>query len=259
VILWAGVIAASALTVWWPKVGIVASAAVLLADLGPWSIAMLPKGDPALFYPGTKFMTGLEDEVETLGNCRVVGNARNLYPSLLATYGIADIRYHNPVADHAYAQVLDSALGFHSQAEPPEYTSPIRRLPSFLGFLNVGCVVADASALPKRFEAFLSEDNGPRAAFRNPQMLPIAFLPRDYIIVEPNDVLPALVSNQDPRVVVLSRDEAEGLELPPSHWWPMGVTSSTYLRASSCNCLATASRLSAGTWLRRIGSAADKS
>jgi hypothetical protein len=142
-------------------------------------------------------------------------------------YGMADVRYHNPVADHAYAEVLDSVLGFHSQTEPQEYISPIRRLPRFLDFLNVGCVVSGGSSLTGRFEPFLRQEDGRRASCSNAGVLPIAFLPKDYIIVEPNDVLPALVSTQDPRVVVLSRDEAEGLKLPPSHWWPKGVSSST--------------------------------
>jgi hypothetical protein len=225
--LWASAIVATAMTAWKAKFGIVLLAAVLLVDHGRWSTAMLPKGDPALFYPETPFMSGLTTEVETQGSCRVVGQAREVYPSLLAMYSIADVRYHNPVADHAYAQVLDSVLGFHSLAEPHEYTSPIRRLPSFLDFLNVGCVVSGGSSLPGRFEPFLRQEDGRRAAYRNPGVLPITFLPKDYVIVEPNDVLRALVSNQDPRVVVLSRDEAEGLELPPSHWWPNGVTSST--------------------------------
>jgi hypothetical protein len=228
VILWVGTVAAVALTVWRPRVGMLGLVMVVIADLGPWSTAMLPRGDPELFYPETGFISRLVAEVDGRGGCRVVGHARNLYPSLLSRYGIDDVRYHNPVADYAYAQFLDRVFGFHPEARPYEYTSPIRRLPNQLDFLNVGFVVSGTRKVPKRFERVFSEANGPRTVYRSRRVIPRAFVPADISVVEPSQILSAVVSNTDPRVVVVSDRDSKPVTLPsPPQWRLKSVRSIT--------------------------------
>ncbi len=168
-------------------------------------------------------MTAFKQRCAEAGSARAIGLGFNVYPSMLAMYGVADIRYHNPVADHRYAQVLDAALDFHPVSRPYEYFSPVRTLPPLVDFLNLGFVVSGSSELPDRFVEVAADAVGRRRLFENRRRLPRAFIPTGGVVVDGGRTLDATASISDPRVVVVSRAEAAGRQVPPSRWDPDAV------------------------------------
>ena len=217
--LWLGVLAAIAIATQKPRLGFAVLAAVVLCDLVPWANAMLPRGDPGLFYPKTPFMEDLRREVEARDSCRAVALGQTLYPSLLSVYGIDDIRYHNPVAIYEYAQLLDAAFDFHREDAPYEYFSPFGRPHRLLlDFLNVGFVVGGRPKMPNRFEPIAASHSGPLRIWRNRRILPRAFIAIDGTVVDESEVVATVVANSDPRTVVLDRTQT-GSWRPPHHKW----------------------------------------
>ena len=222
-VIWLGIGIATIVLLTRPKLATALLVAVTLADLAPWARAMLPMGDPRLFYPETRFMTTLEQRQTASGSPRATGLRFNVYPSMLAMYGAADIRYHNPVADHRYAQVLDAALRFHPVSQPYEYFSPVRTLPPLVDFLNLGLIVTGARDLPDRFTEVTTDAKGRHRLFENRQRLPRAFIPTGGVVVDAERTLEATASITDPRIVVVSRGEANGRQVPRSRWDPTAV------------------------------------
>jgi hypothetical protein len=233
-VVWLAIGTAAVIALIRPRLGVAVFVVVTLVDLVPWARAMLPMGDPALFYPETRFMTAFEQRHDAAGSPRAMGLGFSVYPSMLSMYGIADVRYHNPVADHRYAQVLDAALDFHPVSRPYEYFSPVRTLPPLVDFLNLGCVISGATGLPDRFVEIASDAVGRRRLFENPRRLPPAFIPTGGVVVDAGRTLDATASITDPRIVVVSREEAAGRQVPPSPWNPDAVswTSDGFGRAS---------------------------
>lgn len=197
-----------------PVFGCAAVAAVILIDLGPWATAMIPRGEPELFFPSTEFTDSLEHEADRLGNPRVLGHGHTMYPSVLAAYGMDDLRYHNPVAEYAYAQVLDATLDFHPESRPYEYFSPIRRLSPLIDFLGVGIVVTTVPRPFPRLTPAFAESGGHRRAMLNPHALPRAFEPSDALIVDPSQTIAATASLDDPWEVVVSRHQLKTFDFP---------------------------------------------
>jgi hypothetical protein len=219
VLLWVGLAAACAALAWRPRIGALLLMATLAADLGPWAFWVLPKGDPDLFYPKTPFIEALEREVRDRGDCRATGLGFTLYPSLLPAYGIRDVRYHNPVAEYSYAQLLDAAFDFHREDRPYEYHSGfVRPDRLLLDFLNVGFVVSGRAKMPRRFEPVEAASVGPLRIFRNRRILPRAFIAIDTLSVDGSETVETTVTNPDPRVVTLNRNEVGSWQPDPHRW-----------------------------------------
>jgi len=199
----------------WNRIfGGAAFAVVVLIDLGPWAAAMIPRGEPDLFFPSTGFTDSLKREADRFGNPRVMGHGHTMYPSVMAAYGMDDLRYHNPVAEYAYAQVLDATLNFHPESRPYEYFSPIRRLSPIIDFLNVGIVVTTVQRpFPDLIPGF-SEAKGRRRAMFNPHALPRAFEPSNARIVDPEKTIVAVSSLDDAWTVVVSNRQLKEFDFP---------------------------------------------
>lgn len=219
-LLWGVLALALAAALRRPRLGTVMVLAVAIADLVPWAHAMLPYGDPALFYPDTGFMAAVQRERAASGHPRAIGLGLSVYPSMLSLYGAPDIRYHNPVADHRYAQVLDATLGFHPEARPYQYFSPVTRLPPAVDFLNLGLVIAGTRELPDRFLEVAVDTTGRRRLFRNREVVPRAFIPTGGRVVDRDETLKATAAIVDPRTVVVSRTDAAGRRVPETDWRP---------------------------------------
>lgn len=227
-VLWLGILAATLLMARRPRAGAVALTVVSLMDLVPWAGAMLPRGDRALFYPDTAFVSALQRQVEANGSCRVVGYDFAIYPSLLSVYGIDDIRYHNPVADSRYAHLLGEAFDFHRDDAPYEYFSAFRHLDRrLLDFLNVGVVFSGRTKIPARFQEVSGNWESRLRIYRNRRVLPRAFIPVDAVIVDPSRTASAVVENTDFRRVVLDRSEIHRPTERRRPWAPRAVTWTT--------------------------------
>ncbi|HSN54432.1 MAG TPA: YfhO family protein [Candidatus Sulfomarinibacteraceae bacterium] len=226
IVLWVAALAASVVVIRRPTLGVAGFAAVCLLDLFPWSCAMLPNGDPRLFYPPTPLMTDLGEVAGSRPDSRIVASGLDLYPSLAAMYRLSDARYHNPLADAAYAQVLGHALGFHPTDEPFRYMSPVRTLSPLVDYLGVAAIVSASSELPDRFTPAGNGVQGRPTVFSNPRTLPPAFVPTDIVLVDRQRTLEAVGAVTDPRVVVVANGEASsaGLSEAPGNPTRIGWT-----------------------------------
>ena len=201
--LWA-LIAASALVGWKrPALAAAGLALVLVLDLGPWARSHLPESDPALFYPATGFMAFVKREATKGGPWRVVGEDRILFPSLLAVYGVADVRTHNPLAPMPYLRTLEAAFGFAPTTA--NYFPAFRGIDHpFLDFLSVR-VVASVSAFepPRTMERIDAGRFEHYRLYRNPDALPRWFLPSAAEVIRKGDAGRWVSSLKDPRVVAV--------------------------------------------------------
>lgn len=193
-----------------PKLAAAGLALVLVLDLGPWARSHLPESDPALFYPATGFMAFVKREATEGGPWRVVGEDRILFPSLLAVYGIADVRTHNPLAPMPYLRTLEAAFGFAPTTV--SYFPAFRGIDHpFLDFLNVR-VVASVSAFepPRTMERIDAGRFEHYRLYRNPDALPRWFLPSAAAVIRQGDVGRWVSSLKDPRVVAVFDRRAAG-------------------------------------------------
>jgi hypothetical protein len=182
--------------------------AVLLLDLVPWGRSLLPAGHPSLFYPRTPFLADVARELAAPGGpYRAVGAEYLVYPSLLPFYGIAEVRFHNPLAPMPYLQVLSAAFGFHPSMV--EYFSPFRNVDHpLLDFLNARVVVGSVAMPPSR--TLEPADGGRYAPFflyRNPDALPRWFVPTGYEVIGRSGVTRFVTAMRDPARVALFADE----------------------------------------------------
>jgi len=226
VTLWVLLIAAAAVTLIRPRLGFAALAIIAMADLGPWALSMLPQGNPTLFYPNTPSISALRQQVAAAGGCRVAGSGNVLYPGLLAMYGLEDVRYHDPMADQDYVLVLGTVHQFHDPGKPYSYFSSFQHTERpLLDFLNVGVVVAHRSQPlpPGHFERVEVEDLGELQIYRNPRVLPRWFLPVRAVIVDESEVLAAIAEQENPRIVILNRDEVGAWRPAQQDWQPGAV------------------------------------
>lgn len=210
ILLWV-LIAAGAFAGWKrPALGAAVLALVLALDLGPWARSHLPSGSPALFYPTTDFLALLKQEAAPGGPWRVVGEDRMLFPSLLAVYGIADVRTHNPLAPMPYLRTLEAAFGFAPTTA--NYFPAFQGIDHpFLDFLNVRAVTSvDAFPPPRTLQRIDGGRFGHYRLYRNPDALPRWFLPSAADVVRQGDVGRWIAFLKDPRRVAVPDRRAVG-------------------------------------------------
>jgi hypothetical protein len=204
-LLW-GLLAAAALLAPWRRP--VAAAALALAlglDLVPWAQRLLPRGQPALFYPPNELTAAVARE--TGGAWRAVGIGKLVYPSLLAVYGIADVRPDNVLAPAAYLRVLDAAFGFNPDLLNyyASFDHPDHPLLSFLG---VRAVVGNLwEPRPRTLAQVPVPGALPFLVFRNPRALPRWFVPAAVEAIERPALDRWIARLADPGRVAVFRDE----------------------------------------------------
>jgi hypothetical protein len=218
--LWALLAAAVLVARWRPRWGVLALAAVLLADLVPWSRSLLPRGNPALFYPRTPYTEAFAREAGNPAVWRGTGGDYLLYPNLLSVYGVADFRPHNPLAPARYLRVLNAAFGFHPTMT--SYFSPVQNLDHpLLDFLGVRAVAGSPSVPPSRtLQAIDGGRFAPFTLLRNPDPLPRWFFPRAVDTIGAGEVERWIAGMTDARRVAILWEEAgswrpAGGESPP--------------------------------------------
>lgn len=204
-------LAASALLGWKrPALAAAGLALVLVLDLGPWARSHLPESDPALFYPATDFMVFLKREVADGGPWRVAGEEQMLFPSLLAVYGIAEARTHNPLAPMPYLRTLEAAFGFAPTTA--NYFPAFRGIDHpFLDFLNVRVVASVAAFEPPRTMERIDAGRFEHyRLYRNPDALPRWFLPAAAEAIRQGDAGRWVSALKDPRRVAVFDRRAVG-------------------------------------------------
>jgi len=205
--LWIALAVAFAAARWRPRWGAAALAAVLLADLVPWSRSMLPEGHPSLFYPRTEIMDVIAREAGAPAAARGAGADLLLYPNLLPVYGVADFRPHNPLAPARYLHVLDAAFGFHPTMN--QYFSPLRNVDHpLLDYLGVRVVLGSPAVPPSR--TLVRIDGGrflPYTLLRNPDALPRWFVPEAADVIERGQAAGWIAGMKTAGRVAVFRDE----------------------------------------------------
>jgi hypothetical protein len=123
------------------KATLVCLGAALLVDQAAWGYKLLPRGEPALFYPTTPTVTALRAELGD-DQPRLVGHAYLAYPAILGVYGFSDPRAHNPLVPNDYIRALEAAFSFAPSTQ--QYFSPFHdpKHP-FLDFLGVRGVLSN--------------------------------------------------------------------------------------------------------------------
>ncbi|MBV8199433.1 MAG: hypothetical protein JOZ15_02310, partial [Acidobacteria bacterium] len=125
-LLWGLLAAAALLAPWWRRLAFAVLALGLGLDLVPWAQRLLPRGQPALFYPPNALTAAVARETgagaamgqsgtgdaggtagaggagDNSGPWRAVGIGKLVYPSLLPVYGIAEVRPDNVLVPAAY-------------------------------------------------------------------------------------------------------------------------------------------------------------
>lgn len=207
---WLGLIGAFAATRFSARWGTMALAAVLLVDLVPWSRAMLPKGDPSLFFPRTAVMDLIAREADAPSIGRALGGDLLLYPNVLPVYGVADLRTNNPLAPDHYVQVLNAAFGFSPTMT--EYFSPFRNLDHpLLDYLGVRVVLGSPAVPTSRTLQRIDEDRFlPYTLLRNPDPLPRWFLPASVESVTEGELMTWIAQMQTADAVAVRHTEVEG-------------------------------------------------
>jgi membrane protein YfhO len=168
---------------------------------------MLPRGDPALFYPRTEIMDIVARQAGEPSIGRGAGGDLLLYPNLLPVYGVAELRPHNPLASARHLRALDAAFGFHPTMK--EYFAPLRNLDHpLLDFLGVRVVVGSPALPPSRTLERI--DGGrflPYTLLRNPDALPRWFVPAAAEVIERRQTAGWIAGMKAADRVAVFRDE----------------------------------------------------
>jgi hypothetical protein len=214
VLLWLALAAAALLARSRRLIAATLLAAVLLADLAPWAILLLPRGDTFSFYPVTAAIETLRRESSSAGGpWRVTGEDLATYPSLLPVYGLDEVRPHNPLAPRDYARVLRAAFGF---APARRYFGPFGNLDHpLLDFLNVRSVVSYSTRpgapgwrpVPSTLERIDAGEHGTFRLLRNRDALPRIFVPTSAQALRDDQIDAWIEVLRDPRRVALRLDE----------------------------------------------------
>jgi hypothetical protein len=208
--LWALLAAAALLAPWRRQVAVAALALALGLDLVPWAERMLPRGQPALFYPRNTVTSTLARETGSdgaSGTWRAVGMSVLVYPSLLPVYGIAEARPDNVLTPAAYLRVLKAAFGFNPTLVNyyASFDNPDHPLLSFLGIRAVvGSVLVPRprTLVPVPFAGSMAS-----LIFRNPRALPRWFVPSAVEPIERAALDGWIAGLADPGRVAVFRDE----------------------------------------------------
>ena len=192
-----------------PRFGVAMLAAMTLFDLVPWARAQFPAGDPALFYPRTGFIEQLATEVQSPATWRGVGEGYAVFPSILPTFGIAELRPHNPLAPMDQVSALTHAFHFGPTRDVyfPSFVNADHRL---IDFLNVRAIVWNSDhAVPARFVRFDDGKTPGYRLFRNPDALPRYFFPTQWTRVGEDELGSWIEALDDARHVAVSRGNVE--------------------------------------------------
>ena len=217
--LWGLLAAAALLAPWRRRLAVAALALALGLDLVPWAERLLPRGQPALFYPRNVVTSTLARETGAdlaaagggassgSGTWRAVGMSVLVYPSLLPVYGIAEARPDNVLTPASYLRVLNAAFGFNPTLVNyyASFDNPDHPLLSFLG---IRAVVGSVLVPPPRTLVpvpFLGQMAS--LIFRNPRALPRWFVPSAVEAIERPALDRWIAGLADPGRVAVFRDE----------------------------------------------------
>jgi hypothetical protein len=220
--LWGLLAAAALLAPWRRRLAVAALALALGLDLVPWAERLLPRGQPALFYPRNVVTSTLARETGAdlaaagggassgSGTWRAVGMSVLVYPSLLPVYGIAEARPDNVLTPASYLRVLNAAFGFNPTLVNyyASFDNPDHPLLSFLG---IRAVVGSVLVPPPRTLVpvpFLGQMAS--LIFRNPRALPRWFVPSAVEAIERPALDRWIAGLADPGRVAVFRDELAG-------------------------------------------------
>jgi hypothetical protein len=220
-LLWAGIGFALLVCLRRPRQGLWIVLTVSVLDLVPWSERLLPRGDPALFFPPAALIDRLRPLAGDAMQGRTVGTGQLVYPGVLPAYGIAEVRPNNPLAPRDYIHILDWAFGFrpglydyYARFERPGHP--------LLDFLGVRAVVSNRFlANPPYLELVRDLQFDPYLLFTNPRALPRAFFPRAVAFVAPPRLEQWVRALRDGAIVAL--DPAPG-EMNASGRWRGGFS-----------------------------------
>jgi hypothetical protein len=232
-LLW-GLLAVAALLAPWRRWLAVAALVLALGlDLVPWAQRLLPRGQPALFYPPNTVTATLARETgadlaaagggaatpgaarraggpgagSDAGAWRAAGISVLVYPSLLPVYGIAEARPDNVLTPAAYLRVLKAAFGFNPTLVQyyGSFDHPDHPLLSFLGIRAVvGSVLVPR---PRTLEPVPFAGSMSSLVFRNPRALPRWFVPSAVEAIERPALDRWIAGLADPGRVAVFRDE----------------------------------------------------
>ena len=203
--------------------------AVLLADLVPWGLLLLPAGDTAAFYPDTRATRMLQREASVGGPWRSVGEDLAVYPSLLTVYGLDEVRSHNPLAPRSYLRVLREVFDFEPSRR---YFSTFSKVDHpLLDFLNVRTVTSYSTRTgapgwrpePRTLQRFDAGEFGTFRLFRNPDALPRLFVAVGAEVLSRSQQAEWLAQLRDPRRVALFADEVGDWRPADRRWSPDAV------------------------------------
>jgi hypothetical protein len=231
-LLWGLLAAAALLAPWRRRVAVAALAMALGLDLVPWAERLLPRGQPALFYPPNTVTSTLARETASdpagaagtegppggpaagsgSGGWRAVGMSVLVYPSLLPVYGIAEARPDNVLTPAAYLRVLKAAFGFNPTLVNyyASFDHPDHPLLSFLGIRAVvGSVLIPRprTLVPVPFAGSMAS-----LIFRNPRALPRWFVPSAVEPIERSALDRWIAGLDDAGRVAVFRDELAGAD-----------------------------------------------
>ncbi len=180
---------------------------LLLCDLVPWARAFLPSGQPRLFLPERPAVIAAIDREVGQGTWRVVGEGFSLYPSLLAAYGFAELRPHNPLAQEKNLANLDAAFQFRPSRAI--YFARFRGFDHpFLDFLNVRVVVSHSGEpRPRTLKRTWYRGLGSFRLWRNPDALPRRFFAEGTDLVADRDLPAWIAGMKNPRRVAVRPEE----------------------------------------------------
>ncbi len=205
--LW-GLLALAIVVRRWPRIYRSLLLAVLVADLGSWSRHLIPPGQADRFFPSTPAIQEARAMAEE-GRWRVIGYGYQAYPNLLSVYGLADVRYHDPLETERYREVL-ALLGFHGQ-EGFQYFSWMADIDKpLLDFLNVrGVFTSGKDHAPggQRFQLAAFDTNPDWSLFENTKALPRFFLTSKVRVVPREQLLELLGELGDPARVLLELEQ----------------------------------------------------
>jgi hypothetical protein len=185
----------------------------MLLDLVPWARWMLPRGDPALFYPRTP---EVEQVIrETPPAYRALGEDLLSYPSVLPFFAVADPRAHNPLVPNDYLGTLRAAFGFSPTTV--EYFSPLRRLDHpFRRFLGVRTIVSNVYLpVPKGAHPLPAVAGSDTRLYQDVEALPRVFAASGVDTLARADVGSWIEAMRDPRRVAVFADQLGDWPLPP--------------------------------------------
>ncbi len=223
-LLWALLVSAALLAPWSRRLALAALVLGLGLDLVPWAQRLLPRGQPALFYPDNDLTRVLARETgaapaagpskgavrvasATTVAGRAVGIDRLVYPALLPVYGIAEVRPNNVMAPAPYLRALRSAFAFDPNLVNYYSTFSFPDHP-LLSFLGVRAVVGNIwLPRPRTLVPLVDPRLLPFVVFRNPRALPRWFLPAGVEVVERGAIDRWIAGLGDAGRVAVFRDE----------------------------------------------------